>query len=88
MEPAPFRSLVQLHLLPLFSGAQLVPGTSPSPPQRPAVALVTHAGVILTLLKRVRGEPLKSFGGIRIDFGSVHGLEHRDGRWQVISENV
>jgi hypothetical protein len=38
MEPAPFRSLVQLHLLPLFSGAQLVPGTSPSPPQRPAVA--------------------------------------------------
>ncbi|MFN7900038.1 MAG: hypothetical protein ACK5N0_10310 [Synechococcaceae cyanobacterium] len=38
MEPAPFRSLVQQHLLPLFSGAQLVPGTSPSPPQRPAVA--------------------------------------------------
>jgi hypothetical protein len=38
MEPAPFRSLVQQHLLPLFSGAQLVPGTSPSPPRRPAVA--------------------------------------------------
>ena len=37
MEPAPFRALVQQHLLPLFSGAQLVPGTSPSPPQRPAV---------------------------------------------------
>jgi hypothetical protein len=38
MEPTPFRSLVQQHLLPLFSGALLVPGTSPSPPQRPAVA--------------------------------------------------
>jgi len=38
MEPTPFRSLVQQHLLPLFSGAQLVPGTSHSPPQRPAVA--------------------------------------------------
>ena len=38
MEPAPFRSLVQQHLLPLFSGAELVPGTIPSPPQRPAVA--------------------------------------------------
>jgi hypothetical protein len=39
MEPTPFRSLVQQHLLPLFSGAELVRGTSPSPPQRPAVAL-------------------------------------------------
>ena len=29
---------MQQHLLPLFSGAELVPGTSPSPPQRPAVA--------------------------------------------------
>jgi hypothetical protein len=38
MEPTPFRSLVQQHLLPLFSGAELVRGTSPSPPQRPAVA--------------------------------------------------
>jgi hypothetical protein len=38
MEPAPFRSLGQDHLLPLFSGVQRVPGTSPSPPQRPAVA--------------------------------------------------
>jgi hypothetical protein len=28
MEPTPFHSLVQQHLLPLFSGAQLVPGTS------------------------------------------------------------
>jgi alpha-ribazole phosphatase len=66
----------------------LTPGGERADPQRPAVALVTHAGVILTLLKQVRGEPLKSFGGIRIDFGSVHGLEHRDGRWHVISENV
>ena len=38
MELAPFRSLVQQQLLPLFSGAQLVPGNSPSPSQRPAVA--------------------------------------------------
>ena len=38
MEPTPFRSLVQQHLLPLFSGAQLLPGTSPSRPQRPVVA--------------------------------------------------
>ena len=38
MEPAPFRNLVKQHLLPLFSGAQLVPGISSSPPQRPVVA--------------------------------------------------
>ena len=38
MEPCAFSSLVQQHLLPLFSGAQLVSATSPSPPQRPAVA--------------------------------------------------
>jgi hypothetical protein len=38
MEPTSFRSLVQQHLLPLFSGAQVLRGTSPSPPQRPAVA--------------------------------------------------
>jgi hypothetical protein len=38
MEPTPFRSLVQQHLLPLFSGAELLRGTSPSLPQRPAVA--------------------------------------------------
>lgn len=38
MEPAPFRNLVKQHLLPLFSGAELLRGTSPSPPQRPVVA--------------------------------------------------
>lgn len=38
MEPAPFRSLVQQHLLQRFSGAEMVLGSSPSPPQRPAVA--------------------------------------------------
>ena len=37
MELAPFRSLVQQHLLPLFSGAKLLRGTSPSPSQRPAL---------------------------------------------------
>jgi len=38
MEPAPFRFLVQQHLLPLFSGAQLVPELAASPTARPAVA--------------------------------------------------
>jgi len=37
MEPLAFRALVQQHLLPLFSGAQLVPGHSSSPTLRPAV---------------------------------------------------
>jgi hypothetical protein len=37
MEAHAFRALVQQHLLPLFSGAQLVPGHSRSPTVRPAV---------------------------------------------------
>ena len=37
MEPSLFRSLVKQHLLPLVSGAELLPGTSISPTVRPAV---------------------------------------------------
>jgi alpha-ribazole phosphatase len=55
---------------------------------RPAVAVLTHAGVILTLLKQVRGEPLNQFGGLKIDFGSVHHLEHDERGWRVVRENV
>ena len=35
MKPGTFRALVQQHLLPLFSGAQLVPGHSSSTPRHP-----------------------------------------------------
>ena len=55
---------------------------------QPAVAVMTHAGIIMTLVKRVRGEPLSRFGGLRIDYGSIHGLACEDGRWRVVSENV
>ena len=38
MHPAVFRSLVQAHLLPLFSGAEVLPDVTPSSQARPAVA--------------------------------------------------
>jgi hypothetical protein len=54
---------------------------------RPAAAVLSHAGVIQTLIKQVRGEPLHRFGGMKLDFGSVTLLEHADGQWRVVREN-
>ncbi len=54
---------------------------------RPAVAVLSHAGVIQTLIKQVRGEPLHRFGGMKLDFGSVTLLEHEGGQWRVVREN-
>ncbi len=52
-----------------------------------AVAVLSHAGVIQTLIKRVRGETLTGFGGMKLAFGSIALLEHDDDGWRVISEN-
>jgi len=51
------------------------------------VAVLSHAGVIQTLIKQVRGEPLHRFGGMKRDFGSVTLLEHEGGQWRVVREN-
>ena len=59
--------------------------TNPTP--RPAVAVLTHAGVIQTLLKQVRGDPMTRFGGMKTDFGSLNLLEHDANGWRVVSEN-
>ncbi len=55
---------------------------------RPMVAVLSHAGIIQTLLKQVRGEPLTGFGGMKLDFGSVSLLEHDASGWRVVHENV
>jgi len=46
--------------------------------------VVTHAGVIQTLLRTMQGLPLSEFGGRRIDYGQVVEV-HRDagGGWTV-----
>ena len=49
--------------------------------------MLSHAGVIQTLIKQVRGEPLHRFGGMKLDFGSVTLLEHEGGQWRVVREN-
>lgn len=51
------------------------------PAHRPAI-LVTHAGVIQTLTRTLRGLPLANFGGERIEYGQVIALR-RDaaGTW-------
>lgn len=54
---------------------------------RPAVAVLSHAGIIQTLIKQVRGEPLHRFAGMKLDFGSVTLLEHDGARWHVVREN-
>ena len=61
---------------------------APAGREQPPIAVLTHAGIIMTVVKRVRGEPLSRFGGLRIDYGSVHGLAWEDGRWRVLSENL
>ena len=55
------------------------------PREREAI-LVTHAGVILTLLKSLRGLPLSGFGGQKVDYGQVLVLEHQAEGWQLLDE--
>jgi alpha-ribazole phosphatase len=50
------------------------------PSGRDAV-VVTHAGVIQTLLRTLWGRPLSEFGGSRIDYGQVVRIERRDLGW-------
>lgn len=43
--------------------------------------VVTHAGVIQTLLRVLWGRTLSEFGGTRIDYGQVVRIERRDDGW-------
>lgn len=50
------------------------------PAGRDAV-VVTHAGVIQTLLRVLWGRPLSEFGGTRIDYGQVVRIERGERDW-------
>jgi len=52
------------------------------PAERDAI-VVTHAGVVRTLVRAVRGLPLSEFGALRIDYGQVVALERAGAGWRV-----
>jgi alpha-ribazole phosphatase len=45
--------------------------------------VVTHAGVIQTLLRGLRGLPMTNFGGTPIAYGQVVALRHDTGGWTL-----
>jgi alpha-ribazole phosphatase len=51
----------------------------------PDAIVVTHAGVIQTLLRVLRGLPLSEFGGVRIDYGQVVPLERGPSGWEHVA---
>jgi alpha-ribazole phosphatase len=55
------------------------------PPEREAI-LVTHAGVILTLLKGLRGLPMSGFSGHRVDYGQVLVLQRDAQGWTLLDD--
>lgn len=52
------------------------------------VVVVTHVGVIQTMLRVLRNEPMLGFGKVRIDFGSISTLVRRDGSFEIESCSV
>jgi len=46
--------------------------------------VVTHAGVMQTLVRALRGMPLSEFGGMRIDYGQVVVLGRDLDGWRVL----
>lgn len=50
--------------------------------------VVTHVGVIQTLSRILRGQPLAGFGSTRIDYSSITTLVRRDGAFELESLNV
>ncbi|GAA4054516.1 alpha-ribazole phosphatase [Hymenobacter glaciei] len=47
------------------------------------VALVTHAGIVRSLLCHALELPLAQAFQVAVDFASVSGLRHQHGRWEV-----
>ena len=58
-------------------------GESLAAPAGTDAVAVTHAGVILTLARIVRGLPLSEFGGLRVDYGQVVTLVDGPAGWSV-----
>lgn len=56
------------------------------PPGRDAI-VVTHAGVMQTLLRSLQGLPLASFGGRRIDYGELVVLERTPDGWALATDD-
>lgn len=52
------------------------------------VVLVTHVGVIQTLRRMLRNEPMTGFNTTPVDYSSVSTLVRRDGRFELESYNV
>ncbi len=46
--------------------------------------VVTHAGVIQTLTRGLRGQPMTNFGGTPVDYGEVVALRHEAGGWALV----
>lgn len=51
------------------------------------VVLVTHVGVIQTMSRILRGEPLAGFGGTRIDYSTITTMVRRDDGFELESLN-
>ncbi len=57
-------------------------------PPHAEVVLVTHVGVIQTLRRVLRNEPMTGFGATAVDYSSISTLVRRDGRFEIESYNV
>ena len=55
------------------------------PSQHEAI-VVTHAGVMQTLLKSLRGLPLSGFAGQKIDYGQVFVLQREEKGWTLLED--
>ena len=55
------------------------------PSQHEAI-VVTHAGVMQTLLKSLRGLPLSGFSGQKIDYGQVFVLQREEKGWTLLED--
>ena len=81
LAPPGGESFAQLHARTGALLAELLADLA-APPAVP-VALVAHAGVVRSLLCHALGLPLAQAFQVNIDFASVSGLRHRQGRWEV-----
>ncbi len=52
-------------------------------PAHPQTILVTHAGVIQTLLRTLRGLPLEQLTSAKVDYGQVLALHRTEHGWQL-----
>lgn len=60
----------------------------PSQPMPPIeIAIITHAGIIQTMPRMLRNEPLSGFAASRVEYGSITELEHRHGAFHHVGRS-